>query len=191
MKMDKFCVGLVALVAGLALSAGSASATKGHVAGDPSVMKLVPYYSAGDTMATSIGVQNIRSGDNDTRTNMDADGEALDPAAYTVGAGEVDPDMDLGGKGLVITVLMHDATGMMVGDEELCLEQGEFGAVVLHGDAMMGNMMEPRLVMMSMADNPMGYVTLEATNRVANCTERYAPAHEAGRGTCCSCYWYW
>ena len=72
MKMDKFCAGLVALVAGLALSAGSASATKGHMVGDPAPMKLVPYYDAGETVATSIGVQNIRSGDNDTRTNARA-----------------------------------------------------------------------------------------------------------------------
>ena len=65
MKMDRFFTGLVALVAGLALSAGSAYATKGYLMGDSAPMKLVPHYEIGDTKATIIGVQNMMSGDND------------------------------------------------------------------------------------------------------------------------------
>ncbi len=59
MKMNKMFAGLIAFVAGVALSAGSAFATKGYIGGDPSVIKLVPYYEAGDTRATIIGVQNM------------------------------------------------------------------------------------------------------------------------------------
>ena len=42
MKMDKMFAGLIAFVAGVALSAGSAFATKGVIGGDPAMMKLVP-----------------------------------------------------------------------------------------------------------------------------------------------------
>ncbi len=59
MKMNKMFAGLVALVAGMALSAGSALATKGYIGGDPAMMKLVPYYETGDTKATIIGIQNM------------------------------------------------------------------------------------------------------------------------------------
>ena len=60
MKMNKMFAGLVALVAGMALSAGSAFAqVNGYVGGDPSVIKLIPYYEVGDSKATIIGVQNM------------------------------------------------------------------------------------------------------------------------------------
>ena len=42
MKMNKIFAGLIAFVAGVALSAGSAFATKGYVGSDPAMMKLVP-----------------------------------------------------------------------------------------------------------------------------------------------------
>ena len=51
--------GLIALVAGLTLSAGGAFATNGYVGGDFAMMKLVPYYETGDTKATIIGIQNL------------------------------------------------------------------------------------------------------------------------------------
>ena len=59
MKMNKMFAGLVAFVAGMALSAGSALATNGYVGGDFAMMKLVPYYETGDTKATIIGIQNL------------------------------------------------------------------------------------------------------------------------------------
>ena len=59
MKMNKLFTGLIALVAGLALSVGSAFAADGYMSGDPSRIKLVPYYETGDTKATIIGVQNM------------------------------------------------------------------------------------------------------------------------------------
>ena len=68
MKMDKFCAGLVALVAGLALSAGNASATRGYVGGDPAMMKLVPYFETGAMKATIIGIQNLSEQEASTMT---------------------------------------------------------------------------------------------------------------------------
>ncbi len=59
MKMNKMFTGLIALVAGVALSAGSAFATPGYVGGDPAMMKLVPYFETGENRATIIGVQNL------------------------------------------------------------------------------------------------------------------------------------
>lgn len=59
MKMDKLFAGLIAFVAGVALSAGSAFATNGYVGGDFARMKLVPHYEAGDSKATMIGIQNL------------------------------------------------------------------------------------------------------------------------------------
>ena len=67
MKMDKLFVGLVALIAGLALSAGSASATKGYTIGDPAVMKLIPFYETGGSLFTAIAVQNMSPQEQDTK----------------------------------------------------------------------------------------------------------------------------
>lgn len=58
MKMNKMFAGLVALVAGMALSAGSAFATNGYVGGDHARVKLVPYFETGDSKATIVGIQN-------------------------------------------------------------------------------------------------------------------------------------
>ena len=60
MKMDKLFAGLIAFVAGVALSAGSAFAqTNGYMVGDQANMKLVPHYETGDNRATIIGIQNL------------------------------------------------------------------------------------------------------------------------------------
>ena len=62
MTMNKFFTGLIALVAGVALSAGSAFATDQWLCGRRSAMiKLVPYYETGAMKATIIGVQNMSS----------------------------------------------------------------------------------------------------------------------------------
>ena len=57
-RMKNMFTGAVALVTGMALSAGSALATNGYVGGDHARVKLVPYYETGDTRATIIGIQN-------------------------------------------------------------------------------------------------------------------------------------
>ena len=59
MKMNKMFTGLIALVAGVALSAGSAFATAGYVGSDPARMKLVPYFETGENRATIVNVQNL------------------------------------------------------------------------------------------------------------------------------------
>lgn len=58
MTMNKMFAGLIAFVAGVALSAGSAFATNGYVGGDHARVKLVPYFETGDSKATIIGIQN-------------------------------------------------------------------------------------------------------------------------------------
>ena len=94
MKMDRFFTGLVALVAGLALSAGSALATKGYIMGDAAPMKLVPHYEVGDTKATVIGVQNVMSGDNDNMECLAAVGATPALIANAPDACKVDFDKD-------------------------------------------------------------------------------------------------
>ena len=76
MKMDKLFVGLVALIAGLALSAGSASATRGYTIGDASVMKLIPFYETGGSLFTAIAVQNMSTQEQDTK-NKNANVKSL------------------------------------------------------------------------------------------------------------------
>ena len=65
MTMNKFFTGLIAFVAGVALSAGSAFAQaveiNGYVGGDSAMIKLVPYFETGAMKATIIGVQNMSS----------------------------------------------------------------------------------------------------------------------------------
>ncbi len=98
MKMDRFFTGLVALVAGLALSAGSAYATAGYRMGDAAPMKLVPHYEIGDSKATIIGVQNTMSGDNDTHECQDAPAPGTTPTPLDASAAQriclVDFDKD-------------------------------------------------------------------------------------------------
>ena len=59
MKMNKLFAGLIAFVAGVALSAGSAFATNGYVGGDHANMKLIPYFETGENRATLIAIQNL------------------------------------------------------------------------------------------------------------------------------------
>ena len=65
-RMKSMFAGLIALVAGVALSAGSAFATNGYMGGDFAQMKLIPYYETGDTKATIIGIQNLSPQEMDT-----------------------------------------------------------------------------------------------------------------------------
>ena len=62
MTMNKFFAGLIAFVAGVALSAGSAFATNGYTwAATPAMIKLVPYYETGDTERPLSVFQNMSS----------------------------------------------------------------------------------------------------------------------------------
>ena len=82
MKMNKMFTGLIALVAGVALSAGSAFATNGYVGGDFARMKLVPYYETADSRATIIGIQNLSPQEADT---MARNQRVTDLQAYLAG----------------------------------------------------------------------------------------------------------
>ena len=83
MTMNKMFAGLIAFVAGVALSAGSAFATAGYMVGDPAMSKLVPYYETGDTRATIIAIQNLSPQEAKT---MELDEDAKNIQAYLDGA---------------------------------------------------------------------------------------------------------
>lgn len=111
MKMNKMLAGLIAFVAGVALSAGSAFATNGYVTGDHARMKLVPYFETGENRATIIGIQNLSMQEMATTTAKNLvrdiknylDGKAATAAAVTainaegasISADDVLPDDDL------------------------------------------------------------------------------------------------
>ena len=178
MKMDRFFTGLVALVAGLALSAGSAYATKGYLMGDSAPSKLVPHYEIGDTKQTIIGVQNMMSGDNDkiecANDANDAvatdlpnaclldtdDNPATDPVAPTAGAtgnlaqANAQANMD-DAKNLIVTATAYGPSGKMQATKDICLAQGAFGYFVL-GKMDMGMEMGPNAAMFSMGDGTFG-----------------------------------
>lgn len=82
MKMNKMLAGLIAFVAGMALSAGSAFATNGYVGGDHARVKLVPYFETGDSKATIIGIQNLSPQEQDT---MDKNADVTDIQAVLNG----------------------------------------------------------------------------------------------------------
>ena len=105
MNMNKLYAGLIAFVAGVALSAGSAFAqTMGYVGGDPAMVKLVPYYETGDMKATIIGIQNMSPQEQDT---MDRNADVADIQAYLDG-GAANPN----------AAALITAAGVAVGDNE-------------------------------------------------------------------------
>ena len=148
MKMDKFCAGLVALVAGLALSAGNASATRGYVGGDPAMMKLVPYFETGAMKATIIGIQNLSEQEASTMTAA----MAVMAAQTAVDAADPDDPTVLAGleqtladameaaytEHVFVNVNVYDAMGVMMegASTSLCLADHQFGYVVLQGPMM-------------------------------------------------------
>ena len=148
MKMNKMFTGLIALVAGVALSAGSAFATAGYVGGDPAMMKLVPYFETGEAKATIINVQNLSPQEASTmalhaavtaaQAALDAANEADPQDPTTVANAETDlaDAMDaLQTEHLFVSVNVYDAMGMMMegASAELCLSENQFGYVILQG----------------------------------------------------------
>ena len=153
MKMDKMLAGLIAFVAGVALSAGSAFAdTNGYVGGDAAMMKLVPYYETGDTTATIIGVQNMSPTEHVTDLrNKDVEDKKAALKAAQDAATPTSPNLnaiDTAEKALAkaeeaaykehvfIDVKVYDAMGMMTGTASLCLKEHQFGYVMLQGPTM-------------------------------------------------------
>ena len=93
MKMDKLFAGLIAFVAGVALSAGSAFAQiNGYMGGDVSRIKLVPYYETGDTKATIIGIQNMSTKEQST---IDLNADVKDIQDVLAGKGATQNAVDL------------------------------------------------------------------------------------------------
>ena len=196
MKMNKLFAGLVALIAGLALSAGSASATKGYTIGDPAAMKLIPFYETGGSLFTAIAVQNMSPQEMATTTanTLVADlqaylgGEnpsealAADEADTIAAVEEMALDMtDLNEVAMVeaalekaqaaaytehlfVVVRVHDAMGMMMMEDSLCLSENQQGYVVITGDGMAESIANRGLVLSMAADeiDAYGYVTVMA-----------------------------
>ena len=113
MDRKKFGAVLVALMTGVVLSAGSASAQSGYLMGDPAPGKLVPFYRintlAGQQTATIIGITST-------------EGNKLGP---NVGIGP-DPDGDL-----LVHVTIFNRRSVEFFDRDICLSPSDFGFVVL------------------------------------------------------------
>ena len=171
MKMNKMCAGLVALVAGMALSAGSAFATKGYIGGDPAMMKLVPYYETGDTKATIIGIQNMSTQEMSTMTanQLVADlkgflaGQVVTTAAVTalVAAGVASSDLTAG-----TTTLGEDdlntkalAEKALADAEEKTYTEHLFVMVNVYDS--MGMMMDNASATLCLAEHEFGVVVLQ------------------------------
>ena len=167
MKMNKMFAGLIAFVAGVALSAGSAFATKGYIGSDPALIKLIPYYEAGESKATIIGVQNLSMHEDATMVqhervaafrnflmgeaagsivNTALDGVANDTDTLgeedlnTKAAAEAELEkamMAVMTEHLFVAVNVYDSHGHMVGSAELCLAEHQFGVVSLQGPSAM------------------------------------------------------
>jgi hypothetical protein len=108
-KMDrkKFGAVLVALMAGLVLSAGSALAQSGYLMGDPATGKLIPFYRVGGALATLIGI---------TSTAGNHDG----------------PN---GGGDIAVHVHIFTKRSIEVTDFDLCLSPSDFGYIILQQPA--------------------------------------------------------
>jgi hypothetical protein len=195
MTMNKFFTGLIALVAGVALSAGSAFATKGHTVGDASMMKLVPYYETGPMKATIIGIQNMSPQEADTAGKH----AAVAGAKRALEKAQADPTTSLdvlarleknvadaeavvNTEHIFVMVNVYDAMGMMMDSKALCLAEHQFGTVVLQGPA--SEMMDSDTsVVFSMDDGDIsayGYVEVMAeSTKYTSCT---AEGGRTGRG---------
>ena len=146
MKMDRLFAGMVACVAGFALSAGSAFATEGYVTGDPAPAKVIPYYEVGGSLSTIIGVQNLSPRQADTPDNV---------TEYTI---------------VAVTVQNMAGDLLVPLRDEICLATNQFGFVILQErEAMPGQETGVRGIVLSMMDSDVdlripqsGFVTLRS-----------------------------
>ena len=181
MKMNKMFAGLIAFVAGVALSAGSAFATKGYIGGAPDRMKLVPYYETGDSRATIIGIQNMSPREASTMGRHQAVSDAMaaladntaDTSLDTVAEEEqalADAQEAIYTEHVFVGVNVFDKEGMMTGSAVLCLAENQFGYVILQGPEMQDSQMEipGRGMILSVMDDEIseyGYVEVTAEDR--------------------------
>ena len=195
MKMNKMFAGLIAFVAGVALSAGSAFATPGYISGDPAMMKLVPWFETGENKATIIGIQNMSPQEASTmmaHMNVAAAKRALmkaqaNPQTSLDTLARLEKNIDdaeavVYTEHIFVTVNIYDAMGEMMDDATatLCLSEHQFGVVVLQGamgDDMM--MMDNQMAMFSSMDGDIpeyGYVKISAGIDKYNACSAAAPA---------------
>ena len=171
MKMNKMFTGLIALVAGVALSAGSAFATAGYVGGDPAQMKLVPYFETGENKATIIGIQNMSPQEADTMerqqkvTDIQAflDGGMITMVAQEALVAEGATDSEL----VVDTTTFDEMNLNLKAQADAALEkammavQTEHLFVAVNVYDAMGMMMEDASASLCLAENQFGYVILQ------------------------------
>ena len=142
MERKKWWAGLIAVAVGLAFSVGSASAyERGDLAegAEANSGKLIPYYMAGDNLATIIGVNN---------QSVQADGTTA------LAAGTVS----------IIEVRVLDAMGAVQATGQLCLAPNQFGYAALKEYMMKDDMddmddMDPQVVLMLGTGDSMAMVT--------------------------------
>lgn len=186
MKMNKWYAGLIAFAVGFALSVGTASAQsaaldpdtmmRGQVMGDPTVMKLVPFYEVGESRFTAIGIQNLSKGMADETAEKAADG---------------DPTNNITERFLV-DVMVYDASGvaMAAAAATVCLEADAFGSVVfMMGEETMVMGSSTSEVTIYLPDMSMGYAELlmdndmgadDTTSRYRDCGGRIPVTDVAG-----------
>ena len=184
MTMNKMFAGLIAFVAGVALSVGSAFATNGYVGGDHANMKLVPYFETGDNRATLIGIQNLSPREAITTARKAASTAAAEfvttttenTASSTALITAVQEDADAAAMAadyaehVFVDVMVYDAMGMQMGSASLCLGEDQFGYVVLQGPAMQDWQMETpnRGMILTVEDGDIpayGYATVTAEKK--------------------------
>jgi hypothetical protein len=151
MERKKFGAGLIALVAGIALSAGSAFAQLGYLQGDPSIGKLIPAYEVSSTQATIIGLENT----------------------LTVANG-----VTAATNYIFVHVVIFDTASTEVFDATLCLSPYDFGYIILQNAAATATQLAEtgfgvKILVASVAGDfipTSGYVTLATTATGTSCT---------------------
>jgi len=151
MERKKFGAGLVALVAGIALSAGGAFGAGGYVQGDPSDGKLVPVYEISSTQATIIGLENVVTND----------------------SGVISTTLPF----IFVHVVIFNTTSAEQFDVTLCLSPYDFGFIILQQEVASAAQLAStgfgvKILVASVAGDfipTVGYVTLAVTARASDC----------------------
>ena len=149
MERKKFSAGLIALVAGIALSVGSAFAQTGYLQGDPSNGKLIPYYEASGSLATIIGLENVSSKESGVTSASNY---------------------------IFVHVVVFDVTSTEVFNTNMCLSPYDFGFIILQqSPATAAQLTEvgAKVVVASVSGDfipSTGYVTLAVVGKSTSCT---------------------
>ena len=160
MERKKWWAGLIAVAMGFAFSVGIASAyeqgdfAEGN-AGDSG--KLIPYYMAGDNLATIIGVENQAGFGFTPATAAETDNTSNEASSTNNDA--------TSGQVSIIEVRVLNAMGAVQATGQLCLKSNQFGYAVLREYMMMDDMgdmmddMESQVVLMLGVGDEMAMVT--------------------------------